>query len=50
MYWSDKWGKLIARSKSGRRGGWKSIMKEIMEILKIDSKEDWERIKRKYDL
>ena len=50
VYWSDAWGKLIARSKSGHRGSWKSFMKEVMVILEIRNKEDWVRIKRKYEL
>ena len=50
VYWSDAWGKLIARSKSGHSGSWKSFMENVMAILKISSKADWERIKRKYEL
>ena len=50
VYWSDRWGRIIARSKSGRRGGLKSLMKDIMTTLKINSKEDWERIKREFEL
>jgi len=50
VYWSDAWGKLIARSKSGHRGSWKSFMEDVMTILEISSKEDWKRIKRKYGL
>ena len=49
IYWNKAW-KLIARSKSGRQGSWKSYMEYVMAILEINSKEDWERIKGKYGL
>ena len=50
FYWSDRWGRLIARLKNGRRGSMKSLMKDITTTLNISSKADWERIKRKYEL
>ena len=50
VYWSDRWRMIIGRSKNGRRGSMKSLMKDIMTTLNINSKEDWERIKRKYEL
>ncbi len=43
IYWSDEWGKLIARPKSGRIG--KNHMKDVMDILEISNKKDWERLK-----
>ena len=51
IYWMDAWGgRIVIRSKEGKLGGWKSVGEELMGILNVKSRDDWERIKKEYNL